>query len=162
MTPQMVVFALVSFFHDLFTAIWMGGLLVSVLAFLPAVSETLGPGPQVKRVMAAFQKRQGVWVYVSMAGLILTGLLMGNRSPEYQGWLHFGNPYSIALSIKHLLVIAMIAIALYRTLTLGKMPASPGKERLNQRLLIANVVLVVFVLLSSGFVAALSHPLVAG
>ena len=161
MTPQMIVFGLVSFFHDLFTAIWMGGLLVSVLALLPAVKEALGAGPQVKKVMAAFQKRQRVWVYVSMAGLILTGLLMSNRSPEFQGLLHFGNPYSIVLSLKHLLVIAMIAITLYRTLVLGKGAASPAKERLSLRLLLANAVLVVLVLLSSGFIAALVRPLAA-
>jgi len=68
MTPQMIVFALVSFFHDLFSAIWMGGLLVTVLAYLPAVKNALGAGPQVKKVMTEFQKRQSVWVYVSMAG----------------------------------------------------------------------------------------------
>ena len=159
MTPQMIVFGLVSFFHDLFTVIWIGGLLVSVLAFLPAVKETLGAGPQVKKVMTVFQKRQSVWVYVSIAGLVLTGLLMSNRSPEFQGILHFGDPYSVVLSIKHLLVIAMVIVTLYRSLALEKKPTSPAKERLSLRLLLINVVLAVLVLLSSGFVAALIRPL---
>ena len=99
MTAKIIAFALISFFHNLFTAIWMGGLIVTVLAFLPAVKETLGAGPQVKKVMMAFQKRQSVWVYVSMAGLILTGLLMTNRSPQFESLFAFGNPYSVALSI---------------------------------------------------------------
>jgi uncharacterized membrane protein len=158
---KIIAFALVTFLHDLFTVIWMGGLLVSVLAFLPAVKEALGAGPQVKPVMVAFQKRQSVWVFVSMAGLILTGLLMSNRNPEFQGLLQFGNPYSFVLSIKHLLVIAMIVVTLYRTLVLGKGPASPAEERLSLRLLLVNVVLAVLVLLSSGFVAALVRPLAA-
>ena len=162
MTPRMIVFGLDAFFHDLLTTIWMGGLLVSVLAFLPAVKEVLGTGPQVKKVMTAFQKRQRIWVYVSMAGLILTGLLMSNRSPEFQGLLHFENPYSVVLSIKHLLVVAMIALTLYRTRVLGKGPASPAKERLSLQLLLVNAVLAVLVLLSSGFVAALARPLAAG
>ena len=157
MTPQTIVFSLVSFFHDLFTAIWMGGLLVTVLAYLPAVKNALGAGPQVKKVMMEFQKRQSVWVYVSMAGLILTGLLMTNRSPQFESLFGFGNPYSVALSIKHILVIAMIGVSLYRVL--GRSTMTPEKERLNMKLLFINAALAVLVLLTSGFTAALARPL---
>jgi len=157
MTPQTIVFALVSFFHDLFTAIWMGGLLVTVLAYLPAVKNALGAGPQVRKVMMEFQKRQSVWVYVSMAGLILTGLLMTNRSPQFESLFGFGNPYSVALSIKHILVIAMIGVSLYRVL--GRSTMTPEKERLNMKLLFINAALAVLVLLTSGFTAALARPL---
>jgi putative copper export protein len=159
MTPQTIVFALVSFFHDLFTAIWMGGLLVTVLAYLPAVKNALGAGPQVKKVMMEFQKRQSVWVYVSMVGLILTGLLMTNRSPQFESLFGFGNPYSVALSIKHILVIAMIGVSLYRVLVLGRSAMTPEKERLNMKLLFINAALAVLVLLTSGFAAALARPL---
>lgn len=164
---KITVFALVTFFHDLFTVIWMGGLIVSVLAYLPAVKEALDAGPQVQKVMAAFQKRQSRWVYLSIIGLILTGLIISNRSSEFQGLLHFGNPYSVVLSLKHLLVITMIAVTLYRALVLGKQtagtgPASPQKQRLNLRLLLLNAALAVLVLLSSGFLTALSGSLTAG
>ena len=162
MTPQIIVFALVSFFHDLFTAIWMGGLIVSVLAFMPAVKEALGAGPQIKKVMTAFQKRQSVWVYVSMAGLILTGLLMTNRSPEFESLFAFGNAYSAALSVKHILVVAMIGISLYRALVLGRAALTPDKERLNMQLLFINAALAVVVLLTSGFTAALARPISGG
>jgi len=162
MTPQTIVFALVSFFHDLFTAIWMGGLLVTVLAYLPAVKNALGAGQQVKKVMTEFQKRQSVWVYVSMAGLILTGLLMTNRSPEYVSLFSFGNAYSATLSIKHILVIAMIGVSLYRALVLGRSAMTPEKERLNMKLLFINAALAVLVLLTSGFTAALARPISGG
>jgi putative copper export protein len=164
MTPQVFVFALVTFFHDLFTAIWMGGLIVSALAFLPAVKGTLDPGPQVKKVMSAFQKRQSIWVYVSMVGLILTGLLMTNRSPKFEALFTFSTPYSAALSIKHILVILMIGISLYRALGLGHAQSriTPKNERLNVQLLMVNVVLAVTVLLASGFVAALARPIFGG
>lgn len=164
MTAKIIVFALVSFFHDLFTAIWMGGLIVTVLAYMPAVKEALGAGPQVKKVMTAFQKRQSVWVYGSMTGLILTGLLMTNRSPEFEALFAFGNPYSAALSIKHILIIAMIGISLYRTLVLGRISPgmTPEKERLNMKLLFINAALAVIVLLISGFVAALARPISGG
>lgn len=161
---KIVVYGLVSFFHDLFTVIWMGGLLVTAISYIPALKETLGAGPQIKKTMAAFQKRQSVWVYVGTAGLILTGLLMTRRSPEFEGLFAFSNVYSALLSIKHLLVIVMIGVSLYRNLVLGRAQSrmTPEKERLNMQLLLVNAALAVVLLATSSFAAALARPIVGG
>jgi len=55
--------------------------------------------------MDAIQKRHRVWVYVSMIGLVLTGLLQANRSPAFDGLFSFGNTNSTVLAIKHILVV---------------------------------------------------------
>jgi len=158
MLNQTIVFALVIFLHDLFTAIWIGGLITLGLTVLPSVKKSLGKGPQTKKLMNAIQKRHGVFIYVSMAGLVLTGLLQANRSPAFQGLLNFGNTYSTLLAIKHILVVAMIAIALYRSLVLGRKSgvSTPSQEKLKASLLIVNIVLGIAILLLSGFTAALS------
>ena len=160
MAAKTLVFAFVSFFHDLFTVIWMGGLVVTVLSYIPALKEALGPGPQIKKVMMAFQKRQSIWVYVSMGGLILTGLLMSNRNPDFEHLFGFGNTYSVTLSIKHILVILMIGITLYRSLILNRNQAmlTQEKERLSFQLLIINAITAIAVLFTSGMVAALAQP----
>ena len=161
MVVKTLVFTLMTFFHDLFTVIWMGGLIVTAISFIPAVKETFGAGPEIKKVMASFQKRQGIWVYISMAGLILTGIVMTHRSPEFERLFGWGNPYSVALSIKHILVIIMIAITLFRALVLGRNQRnqSQGNERLTMKLLLVNVVLAVIVLLNSGLVAAFNNAI---
>jgi len=160
MAVKTLVFAFVSFLHGLFTVIWMGGLVVTVLSYMPSLKEALGPGPQIKKVMMAFQKRQSIWVYVSMGGLILTGLLMINRNPEFEHLFGFGNTYSVTLSIKHILVILMIGITLYRSLILSRPQAvmTPEKERLSFQLLIINAITAIAVLLTSGLIAALTQP----
>lgn len=160
MAAKTLVFAFVSFFHDLFTVIWMGGLVVTILSYMPALKEALGPGPQIKKVMIAFQKRQSIWVYVSMGGLILTGLLMSNRNPDFEHLFGFGNTYSVTLSIKHILVILMIGITLYRSLILNRNQAmlTQEKERLSFQLLIINAITAIAVLFTSGMVAALTQP----
>ena len=160
MAMKTLVFAFVSFLHDSFTVIWMGGLVVTVLSYMPALKEALGTGPQIKKVMMAFQKRQSIWVYVSMGGLILTGLLMSNRNPEFEHLFGFGNAYSVTLSIKHILVILMIGITLYRSLILSRPQAviTPEKERLSFQLLIINAITAIAVLLTSGLIAALTQP----
>lgn len=158
-----VFFVLVTFFHNLFTAIWIGGLLVTAVSFLPSLKETLKEAPKIQRVMAAFQRRQSLWVYISIVGLIVTGVLMTNRSPKFDGFLAFSNGYSTALSIKHVLVFIMVAISLFRTVGLKRTRVgSAEKERLSLRLLLANASLGVLVLLASAIVASLARPLAGG
>ena len=155
--PKQIVFAVVTFLHDLFTTVWIGGLLTLALTVLPSARQVLGKGPQMKQLIDAIQKRLSVLVYVSIVGLVITGLLLANRSPAYQGLLHFGSAYSTVLSLKHILVVGMIGIALFRSLALGRRrePATPAREKLSMGLLLLNALLGVAVLLLSGFSVAL-------
>jgi len=156
--PKQVVFAMVTFLHDLFTAVWIGGLITLGLTIFPAARRTLGKGPQMKGLMDAIQKRLSVLVYVSIVGLVLTGVLLGSRAPASNGLFRFGNAYSTLLTFKHLVVVAMIGITLYRSLVLGRWrgPTTPSEEKLSAGLLFVNVALGVVVLLLSGFAAAFS------
>jgi uncharacterized membrane protein len=175
MATKLVLFTTISFLHNLFTAIWMGGMMVALIAYLPAVKEVLGPGPQSKKIMGRFQKKLRIWVYISIVMLIITGILMSRRSPDFAGWFSFATSYSAALSVKHIMVLVMIAISLYRSLVLTpKAPAMPqagavpgkgtprpdkaaaGREKLSATLLLTNVVLAVLVLLNSAVVQALA------
>jgi putative copper export protein len=156
--PRQVVFAIVTFLHDLFTAVWIGGLITLGLTVFPAARGALGKGPQMKRLMDTIQKRLSVLVYVSIVGLVLTGVLLSNQAPAFSGLFRFGNAYSTILTLKHLLVVAMIGVALYRSLVLGRQrgPTTPSQEKLSAGLLFVNVALGVVVLLLSGFAAAFS------
>jgi putative copper export protein len=157
---KQIVFAVVTFLHDLFTAFWVGGLITLGVTILPSARKVLGKGPQMKQLMDAIQKRLSVLVYVSIAGLVLTGLLLSNRAPAFNGLFHFGNPYSTVLTIKHLLVLAMVGVTLYRSLVLGRRsePSAPTQEKLSVALLLLNMVLGIGVLLLSGFSAAFGSP----
>jgi putative copper export protein len=156
--PKQVVLAIVTFLHDLFTAVWIGGMITLGLSVLPAARRTLKKGPQMKGLMAAIQKRLSVLVYMSIVGLVLTGVLLSNRAPAFNGLFRFGNAYSTLLTLKHLVVVAMVGIALIRSLALGRQqgPSTPAQEKLSAGLLFVNVGLGVVVLLLSGFAAAFS------
>lgn len=155
---ETIIFALVTSFHDLFMAVWVGGLIITVISYLPSLKAVFGRGPQVKNVMTAFQKRQSLWVYISMIGLILTGVMLSKRDPVFIHLFSFGNTYSIALTIKHILVLLMIGITLYHSLVLGhkRSETTPQREKLSFLLLVINAILAVLVLFSSGAVAALA------
>lgn len=164
MNPKLITFAVITFLHDLFTVTWIGGLIVIAFTALPSARQVLGKGPEMKKLMDIIQKRQSLLVYISIVGLVLTGLLMARRTPAFEGLFTFGNAYSAVLTIKHLLVVAMILIALWRSLILGRGGGAltSSEEKLSARLLITNVVLGIAVLLVSGFVVALSSAPVVG
>ena len=157
--PKTAVFAIVTFLHDLFTAVWIGGLITLGLTVLPAARQVLGKGPQMKELLATIQKRLSVLVYVSIVGLILTGVLQAQRNPAFEGLFAFGNAYSTALSLKHIVVVVMVGVALFRSLVLGRRERqTPSQERLSVGLLLANLVLGILVLLLTGFSVAYGSP----
>jgi uncharacterized membrane protein len=158
------MFAIVVFLHDLFTAVWVGGLITLGVIVLPSAKKVLGMGPQTMKLMNAIQKRLSVLVYVSIVGLVLTGAVLANRSSAFQGLFTFGNTYSAVLSLKHILVLAMIAVALVRSLVLGRRsgPPTPSQEKIKAGLLFLNIALGIGILLLSGFVTALSAGLPPG
>lgn len=166
MPPIKLVFALVTFFHDLFTAVWIGGLVVLATVAMPGTLKALGRGPDAKRVLNAIQIRLSRWVYVSIVGLAVTGILLGRRSGAASGLFQFATPYQVALSIKHLLYLLMIALALLRSLYLARpVPAPRGqkkppemtpRERFSGAVLMLNLAVGVLVLLLSAYLAALS------
>ena len=49
-----------------------------------------------------------------MAGLAITGILLGRSSKNFTGLFGFGTPYMTALSIKHILMILMVVLAFVR------------------------------------------------
>lgn len=158
--PKQVVLAIVVFLHDLFTAIWIGGLITLTLTVLPSARQVLGKGPQMKKLLNAIQKRLSVLVYVSIVGLIVTGVLHANRNPAFEGLFHFGSAYSTALSLKHIAVVVMIGVTLFRSLVLGRRrePLTPAQEKLNMGLLLLNLVLGIVVLLLTGVSVAYGSP----
>lgn len=158
MDAQTIVYALVNFAHDLFTAIWVGGLLVFALTVIPSARSALGAGPQTRKLMDTLQKRQSWLALVSMAGLVLTGLLQARRAADFAGLFSWANPYSAVLSLKHLLFVGMVAIALIRRFALrtSEDQPNPKGEKTKAILLYVNAGLGVLVLLLSGFNAALA------
>jgi len=160
MPTKTIVFAMVTFLHDLFTAVWIGGLITLGLTVMPSIKKMLGKGPETKKLMDTIQKRQSVLTYVSLVGLVLTGLLQANRTSAFLGLFSLGNTYSAVLAVKHILVLAMIVIALYRSLALSK-TTTHSQEKLKAVLLILNIIFGVSILLLSGFATALSASIPA-
>jgi putative copper export protein len=103
----------IRFLHNLFTALWIGGMLLMAVVILPGIRKN----PRISEpmmVINGIQDRINPFALVSMAGLALTGSLLGKSSKSFTGLMDFGTPYMTALSVKHILIVVMVVLAFVR------------------------------------------------
>lgn len=155
MNMQILLPVLVTFLHDLFTAIWIGGLIVLGVTVLPAIRKQK---QQTKELSKSIQKRLNTIVLVSIIGLWITGMLLANRSTAFTGLFSTSNTYSLAMAFKHSLVIIMTVLAFARTwlVVRTKKVAEPSTEKLGAIILFCNIILGIAVLLLSAYTATIA------
>jgi uncharacterized membrane protein len=130
---------LVIFLHDFFTAIWVGGLFMITLTTLPALKNILGHSPESEKTMDAIMRRHSKWVYISIVGLIITGVMLARGSNEFSGLFNFSSVYNSLLSIKHILVILMVGLALIRSLGFKSLAKAPDMKKKKMSLLMMHL-----------------------
>lgn len=129
------------FLHVLFASVWVGGHLVLALALLPAARKTGDV-----HSLCAFEERYEPLAAPSLVGLILTGLLLAwwEVRPDGGAWIGFADGLSTLLTIKVLLVVATLGLALDAKLRLG---GGPTRETMEAYAWHARTVTVLAVLL---------------
>ena len=163
MAPITAVIApvLISFLHDTFTALWIGGMLALAFTVLPAIRKILGKSKETKALNALIKKKLSILIYISMVGLIITGLLMSRKaelSGLYMGFLSFGTEYSTLLSIKHILYFLMISLSVFRSLIVDRVKkfTPEQKQKLNMLTLMLNILAGLTVLFLSAYTSVLA------
>ena len=162
MAPLMVlVLSIINFLHDLFTAIWIGGMLALAFAVLPSLWKILGKSKETEAIHASIKKRLSVLVYISIIGLLVTGILMSRQAAMLgltTGFLSFGTEYATLLSIKHILYFVMIFLSVFRSQIIDRVRtfSPPMKMRLNAMTLVLNILAGLVVLFLSGYLGALA------
>jgi len=163
MVPISAVIApvLISFLHDLFIVLWIGGMLALAITVLPAIRKVLGKSKETQKLNTLIKKKLSILTYISMVGLMITGLFMSRRaelSGLYPGFLSFGTEYSTLLSIKHLLYFVMIFLSIFRSLIVDRVKkwAPEQKQKLNILTLMLNVLAGLAVLFLSAYVSVLA------
>ena len=146
------------FLHNLFTVVCIGGMIALSLIILPVTSKVLGRGAQTKELVDRIQSRLSWFVWVSIVGLVVTGVLLSKRAASFDGPFSFDTTYSAVLSVKHIAVGLMIALAGTRRWFLRDKGGQNqrGLRKASLALLGANVFLGLLVLLLSSMGAVLS------
>ena len=152
-----VVIVIVKFLHDLFTAVWIGGLLLITLTLFPALKKTLGHSAETEKIMDAVMMKQGKLVVLAVIVLTLTGILLARSSGNVTGLMRFDSQYASLLSIKHILMIVMVVVAFSRLFGFRGLASQPNKDRkkLSLLLLHLNTLVGVAVLFLSAMTATM-------
>ena len=100
--------------HMLATVVWIGGLTALALLVLPAARQTL-ESKAYADLLERLQRRLGPIGWFCLAALLATGMFQMSASPNYEGWLAISNRWAVAILIKHLVFLVMIALSAYST-----------------------------------------------
>ena len=159
-------------FHMLATVVWIGGLSTLALLILPMSQRSLNE-EAFSVQLEGIQSRLDILGWFSLAVLTGTGLVQMSGNPNYEGLLEFGNLWSAAILLKHIVFGGMIVVSAY--LTWGLIPRlrrtvlyqarlQPGSRqeeltpilRTNRRLVYLNLSLAVIVLAFTAAARALN------
>ncbi len=113
-TPPVWALALTFWLHFLATVAWVGSVIAISVLILPAARQSLRPVEQLA-LLSAIQKRLEPLAWFCLGLLIATGLFQLSANPHYNGFLNTSNQWSIAILIKHVLVIVMIVVTAIQT-----------------------------------------------
>ncbi|MBT3273537.1 MAG: hypothetical protein HN368_10295 [Spirochaetales bacterium] len=149
MPTELLTSGIIIFFHNMFTALWIGGLGFMAIVLLPGIRKSGLEKPQIQKTLKAIKKRFRIIVFISIAGLAITGILITERGPLAGSLFSFASTYSALLSTKHILTIMMIAGVITQTI-MGK------KGKSSKYLTMGNFVLGVVVVLLSSLAATFS------
>lgn len=100
--------------HLLATVAWLGGLAAIALLVLPTAKRVLKPADQLAFI-EGIQKRLEPLAWFCLATLIATGLFQLSVNTHYDGFLSTTGQWSIAILIKHSLVVVMIVASAIQT-----------------------------------------------
>lgn len=101
------ILAISYFFHLIATIIWVGGLVVMVILVWPELRRTLTGNPALLTLLTRLRQRFFPMTHLSLAVLIVTGLIQMTGDPNYEGVLQFTNEWSRVILLKHIAIGGM-------------------------------------------------------
>jgi uncharacterized membrane protein len=106
--PESTTLAISLFFHLLATVVWVGGLIITSLLVWPEVRRTLENTPALYTLLNRLRRRFTPLGNLSLAVLIVTGLIQMSLDSNYNGFMDFNNTWSKVILMKHIALIGMI------------------------------------------------------
>jgi len=119
-----ILISLSYWLHSLATAIFIGYFVILAVIVLPALSKN---GPALSEV----SKRSRQWMYASLIIFTVTGIYLTFIDPNYQGIGNFNNFWAVMMLVKHIIIVAMIAMGFWYNaiLRVGPMMSSNNSEQ---------------------------------
>jgi uncharacterized membrane protein len=112
MTMSQFLIPLSYWLHSLATAILIGYFLILSLVCVPVFKNNQA-NPLSGTILSEISKHSRGWLYASLLIFIFTGIYLMLSDPNYLGLGNFGNPWSIIMLVKHILIVGMLGIGFW-------------------------------------------------
>ena len=154
---NLIIPSVVRSLHNFFTSIWIGGMLVMVITFLPTIRKEIKDGELQGAVIDRVMSQHSKWVYIGIVVLAGSGLLLARLSGQTNGLFNFSSPYTSILSIKHILVVLITVIAIVRSVAFKNAASGKdkSKKKLSMALLMVNALLGTVILVLSSIITVI-------
>jgi uncharacterized membrane protein len=103
-----VLISLSYWLHVMATVIFIGHFVLLALIYLPVLSKS-GNGAALSEI----SRRSRPWMYTSLIIFLATGIYLMIIDPNYLGVGNFSNTWAIAMLVKHILIVALIAMGFW-------------------------------------------------
>lgn len=119
-----ILISLSVWLHALATVVFIGHFVLLAGIYLPALSKN---GPALSEI----SKRSRYWMYASLVIFMVTGIYLMLVDPNYMGIGNFGDFWAVMMLVKHILIVAMIALGFWYNaiLRVGPMMMSNNPEQ---------------------------------
>lgn len=136
-----IILAISYWLHLIATVIWIGGITFILFVAIPSAKQILGA--EAGKLMGEISKRFTPLVNYSIILLIVTGVALADFMNR-----EFWNSWTLVLTVKHVLVLGMVAVHFYRGLILAPRIArtEPASAKASLQKLSLNLVKVNFYL----------------
>ena len=98
--------SLSTWLHALATVVFIGHFILLASIYIPALSKN-------GAALSEISKRSRPWMYASLLVFAITGTHLMLIDSGYLGFMDFGNFWGIVMLVKHILIIAMIAMGFW-------------------------------------------------
>ncbi len=98
--------------HSLATVVFIGYFLLMYIICLPVFTNHQSDS-LTATILSDISNRSRAWLYIALIVFILTGIYLTLVDANYLGLGNFGNPWSVLMLVKHIIVVAMIAMGLW-------------------------------------------------
>ena len=109
-----MVLTLSFWIHMAATVVWIGGLFFQA-AILPAASAKILSTSQQAALMESIRRRFNPLAGLSLALLIVTGLIQMAANENYNGLLATNNPWGLSIFAKHVAIGLMVLLGIVQT-----------------------------------------------
>ena len=118
--------------HLISTVVWIGGIIFILFVAIPSSKQVMGA--EAGKMMGEISKRFTPLANYSILLLIVSGIILTGLSKQFSGIGALGDKWTLIISLKHIVVLVMIAIHFYRGLLLipriGRIESSTKKKSL--------------------------------